>query len=46
MEENVWSSKSRTFKVSGSFSLGRPRKIWNEVVNNDWKERKVSKVLA
>ena len=25
MEESAWYSKCRTFKVSGSFSKGRPR---------------------
>ena len=43
MEESIWSSKCRTFKVGGSFPTGRPRKAWNEVIRSDLKERKVSK---
>ena len=43
MEESARSSKCRTFKVSGSFPRGRPRKTWNEVIQSDLKERNVSK---
>ena len=46
MEENAWSSKCRTFKVSGSFPRGRPRKTWNELIRIDLKERKVGKDIA
>ena len=40
MEETAWSSKYRTFKVSRSFSRGRPRKTWDEVIRSDLKERR------
>ena len=46
MGDNAWPSKCKTFKVSGSFIRGRPRKTWNEVNRKDLKERKVSKDLA
>ena len=46
MEESTWSSKCRTFNVSGSFSRGRPRKTWNEVIRSDLKENKVSSDLS
>ena len=46
MEENVWSSKCRTFKVSSSFPRGRPRKTWIGVIKIDLKERKVDKDIA
>ena len=35
MEESTLSSKYRTFKVSGSFPRGQPRKTWNEVIRSD-----------
>ena len=43
MKQSAWSSKCRAFIVNGSLPRGRPRKIWNEVIRNDLKERKVSK---
>ena len=43
MEENAWSSKSRTFKVSGSFPRGRPSKTWNEISRNDLEKSKITK---
>ena len=46
MEENVWSSKCRTFMVKHSFPIGQPRKTWNEVIRSHLKERKVDKDLA
>ena len=46
MEESAWCSKWGTFKVSGSFSRGRPRKTWNEVIRRDLKERKVNKNIT
>ena len=46
MEESVWSSKCRTFKVRGSFPKGRPRKTWNTVFRSDLKESKVNKDIA
>lgn len=42
MEEKVWASKCRKFKISGSFQRGRPRKTWTEVIRSDLKEEKVS----
>ena len=36
----------RTFQISGSFRRGRPRKIWNEVIRMDLKEKKVNKHVA
>ena len=44
--EKSWSSECRTFKVNGSFSRGRPRKSWSEVIRNEPKESKVSKDLV
>ena len=46
IKESAWSSKCRTFKVRGSLPRGRPRKIWNEVIRSDLKEREVSKDIA
>ena len=46
IEENTWSRKCRTFKVSGNFPRGQPRKTWNGVIRSDLKERKVRKNLA
>ena len=43
---SAWSSKCRTFKFSGSFPSGTPRKTSNEAIRSDPKERKVSKGLA
>ena len=43
MEKSAWSHKCRTFKVSGSFSRGRLRKTWNEVIRSDLTERKVNR---
>ena len=43
MGESAWSSAYRNFKDSGSFSRGRPRKTWSEVIREDLKERKASK---
>ena len=40
MEDSGFSSKCRTFKISGSFPRRWPRKTWNEVVRVDLKERK------
>ena len=31
MKEIAWSCQNKFFKVSGSFSRGRPRTTWNEV---------------
>ena len=42
MEKSAWSIKCRTFMVSGSFSIGQPRKTWNDIIRIDRKERKVS----
>ena len=42
MEEKVWASKCRKFKISGSFQRGRPRKTRTEVIRSDLKEEKVS----
>ena len=38
--------KSRTIRVSSSFSKGQPRKTWKEVIGSDPKERKLSKDIA
>ena len=46
MEESAWSSKCKTFEVSGIFPRGRPRKTWHEIVKKDPKERKVSEDIA
>ena len=46
MEKSAWSSKCRTFKVSGSFPRGRPNEAWNEVIRSDLKEKKVGKDVA
>ena len=46
MEEDDWSGKCRTIKISGSFTKRRPRKTWNEVISSGMKEKKVSKDLA
>lgn len=46
MEENAWSTKYRTFKVSGSFLRGRPKKTWNGAISNDMKERKVNQDIT
>ena len=40
---SAWSSKCGTFKFSGSFPSGTPRKTSNEAIRSDLKERKVSK---
>ena len=46
MEESVWSSKYRTFKMNGTLPRGRTRETCNEVITSDLKERKISKDLA
>ena len=46
MQENAGSIKWRTFKGSGSFPRGLPRKTWNEIIKSDLKEMKVSKDIA
>ena len=46
MEENTWSCKCRTFKISGSFSRERHGTILNELIRSDPKESKVGKDLA
>ena len=38
--------KSRTIRVSGSFSKGQPSKTWKEVFGSNPKERKLSKDIA
>ena len=43
MKESVWSSKCKTFNVSGSYPRERPRRTWNEVIRNDLKKEKPSK---
>ena len=43
MRESAWSSKCRTFNVSGSYPRGRPSKTWNEVIRNDMKQSKTFK---
>ena len=40
MKEIAWSGQNKIFKVSGSFSRGRPRNTWNKVTS------KVTKDLA
>ena len=44
-EETTWSSKCRTFKVSGSFYRRQPWKTWNLLIRSNLKE-KVNKDIA
>ena len=46
MQERVWSSKCRIFKISGSLPRGLQRETWNELIRSGLKERKVSKDTA
>ena len=46
MEESKWSNKCGTFRVSGNFLRGQPKKIWNEVTRSYLKDGKVSKDKA
>ena len=40
MEESVWPTEYRTFKVGNSLHGGQARKTWNEVIKSDLKESK------
>ena len=44
-EDSVWSSKCRTFKVSGRFPRRQLSKTWNQVIKEKLKEMKISKDL-
>ena len=46
MKESMWSSKCRTFNVSGDFRREWPWKTWNEVIGSDLRESEVRKDLA
>ena len=46
MEERKWSNKCGTFRVSGNFLRGQPKKTWNEVTRSYLKDGKVSKDKA
>ena len=46
MQDRVWSSKCRIFKISGSRPRGLQRETRNEVMRSGLKERKVSKDTA
>ena len=41
-----WVSKSRNIEVEGGRSRGRPRKTWQECINNDMKVKGPSKETA
>src|SRR5277367_5406828 len=43
MNEDDWMSKCRNIEVEGSKPRGRPRKTWQECVNNDMKIKGLSK---
>src|SRR5277367_5710713 len=47
-QKNVdnWVSKCRNIKVQGSRRRGRPRKTWQECINNDMKVKGLSKDRA
>ena len=40
MEESVWSTEDRTFKVGNSLPRGQPWKTWNDLIKSDLKESK------
>ena len=40
MQERVWSSKCRIFKISGSLPRGLQRETWNELIRSGLKEGK------
>ena len=40
MEESVWSTEYRTFKVGNSLPRGQPWKTWNDLIKSDLKESK------
>ena len=41
MEKNAFSSKGKTFQVSGSFPRRQPRKTRNEVIRSELQESQV-----
>ena len=46
MEESAWSSKSRTFKVSGNIPSRQGKKTWNQVIKSNLKKTKVMKIIV
>ena len=46
VERKCLSSPCRTFKVSGIFSSGRPKKTWNEAVRRDLKGKSTGTYLT
>ena len=46
MDKSFWVSRCRAVEVSSSACRGRPKKMWEEVIKMDLRERRVRKDLA